>query len=267
MHSMMPTGWDSLTDSKVWMGEDIHSDTFSPLIIQMEDFFMKNKDRFGVRRMTLIAVFTAMAYAVSFVFRINVSFLTFDAKDAIVAIAAMIFGPASGAVISLLVATIEQLTVGDTGFWGWLMDIASTATFSVVAGYIYSKRRNISGVAISLASAVIATVTVMMLCNLLITPIYMNVELRQVIDLLPKLLLPFNLTKSVLNAGVVLALYKPLITALRAAKLLPSHESADGAKKSLWSTRSLIFMLIALVLISASIIYMLFGLGGHFEFG
>ncbi len=226
---------------------------------------MQRKDRFGIRKMTLLAVFTAMAYAVTFAFRINVSFLTFDAKDAIVGIAAMIFGPLAGAIISFLVATIEQITVGDTGFWGWLMDFASTATFSVVAGYIYSKRRNISGVAISLSSAVISTVTVMILCNLLITPIYMKVELAQVVDLIPTLLLPFNLTKAVLNAGVVLALYKPLITALRAAKLLPKPENAgSGAKQSFWSMRSLVFILIAILLISASIIYMIFGLGGHF---
>ncbi|MBO5967702.1 MAG: ECF transporter S component [Clostridia bacterium] len=225
---------------------------------------MQRKDRFGIRKMTLLAVFTALAYAVTFTFRINVSFLTFDAKDAIVGIAAMIFGPASGAIISFLVATIEQITVGDTGFWGWLMDFASTATFSIVAGYIYSKRRNISGVAISLSSAVVSTVTVMMLCNLLITPIYMKVELAQVIDLIPTLLFPFNLTKAVLNAGVVLALYKPLITALRAARLLPKSENSVGTKQSFWSVRSLVFILVAIVLISASIIYMIFGLGGHF---
>jgi riboflavin transporter FmnP len=178
----------------------------------------------------------------------------------------MILGPGAGAVISLLVATLEQITVGDTGFWGWLMDFASTATFSVAAAYIYSKRRNISGVAIALASSVIATVTVMMLCNLLITPIYMKVELKQVIELLPTLLLPFNLTKSVLNAGLVLALYKPLITACRAVKLVPQKENANGEKKSFWSMRSLVFILIAIALISASIVYMIFGLGGHFEF-
>ncbi len=207
-------------------------------------------------------MFAAMAYCVTFIFRINVSFLTFDAKDAVVGIAAMILGPGAGAVISLLVATLEQITMGDTGFWGWLMDFASTATFSVVAGYIYSKRRNISGVAISLSSAVVATVTVMMLCNLLITPIYMKVEIGQVVDLIPTLLLPFNLTKSVLNAGVVLALYKPLITACRAIKLLPRSENAE--KQSFWSMRSLVFILIAIVLISASVIYMVFGLGGSF---
>ncbi len=232
----------------------------------MEDFFMAKNYRYYIRRLVLCSMFAAMAYCVAFIFRINVSFLTFDAKDAIVCIASMILGPGAGAVISLIVATLEQITVGDTGFWGWLMDFASTATFSVAASYIYSKRRNISGVAIALASSVIATVTVMMLCNLLITPIYMQVELMQVIELLPTLLLPFNLTKSVLNAGLVLALYKPLITACRAVKLVPKKESSDGEKQSFWSMRSLVFILIAIVLISASVFYMIYGMGGQFDF-
>ena len=230
----------------------------------MEDFFMQKKDRFGTRKLVLIALFAAMAYAVTFIFHIKVSFLTFDAKDAVVCIAAMILGPGAGAIISLLVATIEQITIGDTGFWGWLMDFASTATFSVVAGYIYSKRRNITGVAMSLFATVVSTVTVMMICNLVITPIYMKVEIDQVIQLIPTLLLPFNFTKAVLNAGVVLALYKPLVTALRAAKLLPKSENANS-RQSFWSVRSLVFILIAIVLISASILYMIFGLGGSFE--
>lgn len=228
---------------------------------------MQNSNRISTRYMALLAVFTAMAYAVTFVFRINVSFLTFDAKDSVVCIAAMIFGPSSGAIISLLVATIEQLTVGDTGFWGWLMDFASTATFSVVASLIYMKRRRISGVVIALTSAVIATVTVMILCNLLITPIYMKVELAQVLDLLPTLLLPFNLTKSVLNAGLVLAFYKPLITALRAAKLLPASErkTADEPSQARKNIRSLLFLLSAILLIAASILYFVFGLNGSFS--
>ena len=234
----------------------------------MEDFFMSKKyvvyDRTHFRKMITMALFAAMAYCVTFIFHIKVSFLTFDAKDAVVCIAAMILGPGAGAVISLLVATVEQFTIGDTGFWGWLMDFASTATFSVVASYIYSKRRNISGVALSLTATVISTVTVMMLCNLLITPIYMKVEVVQVVELIPTLLLPFNFTKSVLNAGVVLALYKPLVTALRATKMLPKSENSSGSTQSFWSVRTLMFLLIGIILISLSIVYMILGLGGSF---
>lgn len=225
---------------------------------------MQTKRKVDVRKMALLAVFTAIAYAVTFVFRINVGFLTFDAKDSIVCITAMIFDPVSGIVVSMLVATIEQLTVGDTGFWGWLMDFASTATFSFVAGAIYRKHRKVVGVVISLVSAAIATVAIMILCNLLITPIYMKVELGQVIALIPTLLLPFNIAKVVLNAGLVLALYKPLINALRSAKLLPAS-AKQGTAQSFWSIRTLGFVLVAIILVLAAVLYMVFGLNGNID--
>ena len=225
---------------------------------------MQTKHKLNVRKMALLAVFAAIAFAVTLVFRINVGFLTFDAKDSIVCIAAMIFDPLSGVVISMLIATIEQLAVGDTGFWGWLMNFASTATFSFVAGAIYHKRRTIVGVVFALVSSVIATVAVMILCNLLITPIYMKVDVGQVIALIPTMLLPFNLTKAILNAGLVLALYKPLINALRGAKLLPASKSASQ-QKPFWSVRTLIVLLIAIVLILASVVYMVFGLNGQID--
>ena len=54
------------------------------------------KRRENLLRMVIVAVFCALAYACQFVFRIHVSFLTFDAKDAVMAIGAMIFGPLWG---------------------------------------------------------------------------------------------------------------------------------------------------------------------------
>ena len=235
----------------------------------MEVFlFMKNKNAVAIRKMTIIALFTALAYAATMIFRINVSFLTFDAKDAFVCIASLILGPGAGAVVTLVVATIEQLTVGDTGIWGYIMNVFSTGTYCMVAGYIYSKRRSISGVALALSSAVVATVTVMILCNILIVPLYMEgADVKMVIQILPTLLLPFNLTKTLLNSGIVLAIYKPLITALRSAKLLPKREGEAGDEaKKYWSVTTLIVLLVTVVIISASILYLIFGLGGTIQF-
>lgn len=227
---------------------------------------MRTKNGIAIRKMTIIALFTALAYAVTLIFRIDVSFLTFDAKDAIVCIAALILGPGAGAIITVLVATIEQISVGNTGIWGYIMNILSTGTFSIVAGFIYSKRRNLIGVAFSLSSAVVSTVIMMILCNILIVPLYMQgADVQTVIKLIPTLLLPFNITKAFLNAGIVLALYKPLITALRSARLIPESETGEGVnKKSFWSIRSLIIFFITIVIISASILYLIFGLDGKF---
>ena len=54
-----------------------------------------------------MAMFAALAYGVTFVFRIPVQFLTFDAKDAVISIASFIYGPTSAIVISLIAAFIE----------------------------------------------------------------------------------------------------------------------------------------------------------------
>ena len=79
-----------------------------------------------------MALLCALAYICEFVFRIKVSFLTFDAKDAIIAIGALAFGPVSGVAMSLVVALLELVTVSETGFYGFLMNFLSSAVFSVI---------------------------------------------------------------------------------------------------------------------------------------
>ena len=56
---------------------------------------------------------------------------------------------------------------------------------------------------------------VMLLMNLLITPVYYNIPGEQVKGMLLPLLLPFNLIKAVMNAAIVLVFYKPLSTVLK----------------------------------------------------
>ena len=62
-----------------------------------------------MRVLTLTAMFCAIAYVVMFVLKISGigGFLTFDVKDAIIAAAAMLLGPAAGAVISFIDASIQ----------------------------------------------------------------------------------------------------------------------------------------------------------------
>ncbi len=183
----------------------------------------------NTRRMVMLAMFCTLAYAVTLVFHIKVAFLTFDAKDTVVCLSAMLFGPTAGILVSGVVATIESISVGNTGFWGWLMDFASTATFATVASIIYCRRRTIRMAMVGLGTSVLATTATMLLLNILVTPIYMNQPLSLVLQLMPKLLFPFNLTKSLLNAALVLLLYKPLSRALKMARVLPTETQMTGA--------------------------------------
>lgn len=228
---------------------------------------MERRDRFNVRKMVTLSLFCALAYAVTFVFRIKVAFLTFDAKDAVVCIASMIYGPLSGVIVSFVVATVESLSVSDTAFWGWLMNFVSTATFSALAGLIYSKKRTFFGSILAIFVAAITTIAVMMLANLVITPIFQNTTVEAVAALIPTLLLPFNSIKTVLNASIVLILYKPLVGALRKAKLLPHHERVEGEageKPYIMRLRSIVLLAVALALVVASLLIVIFVLDGSF---
>lgn len=173
-----------------------------------------------------MALLCALAYICEFVFRIKVSFLTFDAKDAIIAIGALAFGPVSGVAMSLVVALLELVTVSETGFYGFIMNFLSSAVFSVIPALFYRRNKSLVTALLGLAAGSLGMTAVMMAANLLITPYYMGVSVEAVVKLLPTLLLPFNLTKSVFNAGLTMLLYKPLMSAMTLSHILPKNEKS-----------------------------------------
>lgn len=199
-------------------------------------------------------MFCSLAYIVSFCFPIKVEFLTFDAKDSIIAIGGMFFGPLSAAAMSVIVPILEMPS-SSTGFYGLIMNFLSSAAFSITASLVYKYRRKMSGAIIGLSLSVIVTTAIMLVANIFITPIY-AAYVGFPIDIykeLPRLILPFNLTKAVMNASLVLLLYKPLTNALRASKLITGSEAVKSSSK-----KTTILTLVAAValLIAAIIVYL-----------
>lgn len=214
----------------------------------------------------MAALFCALAYASTFIMHIKVGFLTFDIKDAVVTIAGLLFGPIYALVISVTVALLEFISMGETGFWGLLMDILSTATFATTCALIYKYKKNLWGAIIGLLASVFAMTAVMVVGNIFITPIYMGVPRAQVLAILPTLLLPFNFIKAILNSAIVMILYKPASTAMKAARVLP-RSSADngntGSKKTI--AFSLIISSVALLVGAICVVVFFVFLGGSFQ--
>lgn len=183
----------------------------------------------AIKKMVLCGVFTALAYVCVCVFRIKVSFLTLDIKDAVITTGAMLISPIAGLAVSAVVALIEMITISDTAYYGLIMNFLSSATFSVVASVIYRKGKTLVFAVIGLVTAACSVTAVMMLANLFITPYFMGATTKAVISLIPKLLLPFNLTKAVLNAALVMLIYKPISTALSRAGVI---KKAQAEKQS-----------------------------------
>lgn len=211
----------------------------------------------AIKKMVICAIFVAMSYVCVCVFRIKVSFLTLDIKDAVITTSAMILGPIVGVVVSIAVALIEMLTISDTQFYGFIMNFLSSATFAVVAATIYRFRRSLFGAVVSLVAASFSVTAVMMLANLFITPFYMGVDRSTVAGLIPTLLLPFNLTKAVLNSAIVMIIYKPIATALKRAKLIKRYESDTAKGYKLGKETVMISVSAAAVLIICLVIFFL----------
>ena len=221
---------------------------------------MSRKNHRSIRRLVALALFAALAFVCTSLLHIKVAFLTFDAKDAVMAIGAMIFGPIWGVVMAFLVALLEFLTLSGTGVYGFIMNFASSAAFTAICAGVYKHKRTMTGAVAGLAAAVLGTTALMLLLNLIVTPYYMTGgSIEAVVELIPTLLLPFNLTKAMMNAGLVLVLYKPVSVALKKARVLkggPDHFAFDK--------KTLAVLIGGIALIALCVVIFLVGLHGNF---
>ena len=188
-----------------------------------------------VKKMVLLAMLSALAYVVVLVFpRIEVAgFLRYEPKDVIIVTGGFLLGPGAAVISSVLVALLEMFTISDTGPIGCLMNTLSTCSFALTASIIYKKKHTLTGAGIGLAAGSVAMVAVMLLWNWAITPLYMKVPRPVVEAMLLPVFLPFNAVKAGLNSGLTLALYKPLVSALSKARLLPNPSATKG-KPNIW---------------------------------
>ena len=220
------------------------------------------KSKMRLLRLVGVALFTALAYVVMVLIHFPVSFLTLDLKDAIITLCGLCFGPISALISSVIVALVEMVTVSSTGVYGFVMNALGTAAFSVTVSLIYKYKKNFLGAIIGLLSGIFAMTAVMMIFNLIVTPYYMHVEVAQVRNMIPTLLLPFNLVKATFNAAVVLLLYKPVSSILQKIGFLP--KSSATLK---FDRRTILVTVVSLALIVAALVIIFRVLGGSFRFG
>ncbi len=211
---------------------------------------MKTNKKYDTRYLVGVALFIALAYVISF-FKVEILHLSFNAKEAVLIIESFIFGPIAGVVSSLILSLLEMLTSG-TGPYGALMNFVSSAVYALSASLIYMRARKMWGAVLSLGVATVLTTAVMMIMNILITPLYITgVSTGAVVQMIPTLLLPFNFAKYLFNSAITLALYKPVLEALKRAGLMPKGESSKGALPNKINT--LISLTVAAVLLLSAI--------------
>lgn len=189
---------------------------------------------YRLKRLAILGLMTALSFLCVLFFRIPVfQFLEFEPKNVVITIAAFMFGPLAGAAISVAVALIELVTISTAGWIGFVMNVLASICFVCPAAYIYKKRHKMSGAVIGLITGSLLMLAAMLLWNYLITPFYMGITREAVTALLLPVFTPFNLLKAGVNTALVLLLYKPVVTGLRKANLIPHNPNGDQPKSKI----------------------------------
>lgn len=216
--------------------------------------------KMDLKKVSVTAMLCAVAYLCMLLFKFKISFLTFDFKDALLAVIAFLYGPLYAVLSSVIVAFLELLSVSDTGIYGFIMNALSSSAFAGICGLVYKYRRTLSGAIIGAVLAVVSMTAVMLIANWVITPFYMGVPRSDVAALIPTLFLPFNLIKGVVNMAITLLIYKPITTALKKSGLVISGGKDTSLK------RFLILSLIAVIIVVIAVLIIFFCFEGNFYF-
>jgi len=210
---------------------------------------------------SVTGVFCAFAFILTLVLRFKVGFLSFDLKDTVIAVVSLMYGPIYGVASAGIVALLEFISVSDTGVYGLIMNFLSSATFALLAGSIYKHNRTFKGAILAVVFSVISVVAVMMLANIIVTPYYMGVSAKEVIVLIPTLLLPFNFCKALINAAATVIIYKPVRNILRKSGI-------EGEKESKSKTdlkKNIIVCVVGLLLIAITVLVLIYALHGEIK--
>lgn len=165
------------------------------------------------RKITTLGLFAAITVILVHLVNIpllpNAPFLKFTPADAVILIATFMFGVPEGIIITLIVSLIQGIGIdGSSGIIGIIMNFLGTASYISVAGLIYHKNKTKKQALIALVLGSIAMIITMLICNLIFTPLYMNISRIDILKLIPTIFLPFNAIKGVINSLLTWILYK-----------------------------------------------------------
>ena len=191
------------------------------------------KPRFTTRNITMIAVMAALSIVLVYLVRIPMflPFLEYDPADIPIFITTFAFGPLVGFVLTVIVSVLQGLTVSaSSGIIGIMMHIVATGSFVLVAGNIYKRNKTRKNAIIALATGVGVMTGVMVIWNIIVTPWFMGVSVDEVLALIVPAILPFNLVKAGINAGITFALYKSVGKLFRVQPIVKKNRECPAEK-------------------------------------
>jgi len=120
--------------------------------------------------------------------------------------------------MTVIVSVIQGLTVSaGSGFIGIIMHIVATGSFVIIFGLITRKNKGMVRSVIALIAGILTMTTIMVLWNLLLTPLFLGASMEDVLPLMLPAIIPFNLIKASANGIIAFLLGKSVKAVLKTA--------------------------------------------------
>lgn len=165
----------------------------------------------STRRIAVTALFCALSFILTFV-EIPIfppaPWLTYDPSGIVAFVAALVFGPSTGAVVVILPWVLRTFVTFNV--YGHIMAILANVALVVPAALIARRTAGARGLVVGMLVGAVISLVACILGNLVITPLYTAVSVEDVIAMIVPILLPFNLLKIVINCVVTALIQKPV---------------------------------------------------------
>lgn len=165
----------------------------------------------STRRIATTALFCALAFVLTFVeFPIfpPAPWLMYDPSGIVAFVAALTFGPSTGAIVVILPWVLKTLFSFNP--WGHLMAIVAGVALCVPAAIIVRRMGGTRGLAVGMIVGAVAALAACIVGNIIVTPLYTAMPTSEVIAMIVPVLLPFNALKIVINCVVTALIQKPV---------------------------------------------------------
>lgn len=181
------------------------------------------KQRFSAKRLSLMAVFVALSYVVSFLEipmpLFGASFLKLDFGNVFILLISFLLGPVEGVVVCLLKESLRLLG-SSSGGAGEIANFLVTSSYLLLPSILYQFYRNFETVILSLSASCVMATAVALLANCFIVfPFYFGAKSGEMFAQFFPALLIFNIIKTVSVGLLTILLYKRLSNFLKKLKI------------------------------------------------
>ncbi|HMA58790.1 MAG TPA: ECF transporter S component [Halanaerobiales bacterium] len=183
-----------------------------------------------VKKITNIGVLIGLSLILMLTIRfpLFLPFLIYEPGDIPILIIAFLYGPMPALGATFVLSVLMAALTGLGGPFGAFMHFLATGVLVGAAGYVYKKYHTKRGALLGLAAGSVAMTGVMAVANVLLNPIFYGIPYESTINMLLPGIIPFNLTKAIINSLLTVLVYKKIADFLRSKGLLTSLECEES---------------------------------------